>query len=377
MTRVLIVIPGLGPDGGAERSLAAATAGLVDRGFDLHVALLTDRHGLVPELERLGAIIHDLSRSGGLVGRVRGIRSLIRRLRPDVVHASLFDASVVSQLAVMGTGVPVLVTWANTSYGAAGEPGTHRWKLKAIDLLETVLGRLSHSWYHAVTPAVGRITGGALHVDPSRVLVGERGRDPDQFPLQPVDRTAVPRGLDVPPGARVVLAVGRQDNQKGYEDLLVAFDRLRTSHPDVHLVVAGREGSATPGILAVHAAMLHPGSVHLAGQRDDVPALMRRADVVVCSSWREGAAGALIEAMACGRPVVAVPIAGLEGILVDGRNSLVVPRGELAEGLARVLDDPELAAKLGASGRQMFEERFTTAASVERIAEIYRHVATA
>lgn len=377
--KVLKVIPGVTPDAGTERSLQAMAPGMLAAGVQLHLAVLTARQDLVPELERQGVVVHDLSGQRHLPGRVRALRTVIRAVRPDVVHASLFEATVPAQLAVVGTGVPLLISWANTHYGEGrhAEPDTTRWKLEAVRCVEAVLGRVSHSSYHAVTPAVGTMNAAALHADPARVHVGERGRDPELFAVTTPDRSVLPVELRCDPAARIVVAVGRQDPQKGYETLLTEFDRLVDSHPDAHLLVAGRDGRATPLIRQVHGAMRHPDAVQFLGQRDDVVALMACADAVVSSSWREGAAGALIEAMASCRPIVAVPIDGLEGILVDGENAVVVPRDHLADGLARVLDDGAVAAELAAGGRRTFEDRFTIEASTARMVEIYREVAAA
>lgn len=372
--RVLKVIPGVTPDAGTERSLLAVAPGLVERGVQLHVAVLTDRQVLVPDLERLGVVVHDLSGRMRLPGRVRGIRDVVDAISPDLVHASLFEATLPTQLALVRSDIPLLISWANTNYGSArtDEPGSNTWKLGVVQGVEMVMGKLSHSRYHAVTPAVGRINGAGLRVDPCDVLVGERGRDPSRF--HP-DRMEVP---DLPAASgprRIVLAVGRQEPQKGYETLLDAFDRTADTHPDVELMIAGRPGTATDDVLRAHRAMRHGTRVHFLGQRDDVADLMSYADVVVCSSWREGAAGSLIEAMACGTPIVTVRLAGLESILVDDENAVVVPRGDLASGLSRLLDDPVLGKRLAAAGRKTFERRFTIDGATTRMLEIYREVA--
>ena len=173
----------------------------------------------------------------------------------------------------------------------------------------------------------------------------------------------------------MVLAVGRQDHQKDYPLLVRSVDRLARRRPDVELVVAGRPGAATPEIEAILAGLPTADRIHLVGQRDDVPALLRSADVVVCSSRREGAAGALVEAMASGVPVVSVPVAGLDGVLLDDGNSLVVARDELDAGIERMLAAPDLAARLAATARRDFETRFTSEVAAARMRDIYVAVA--
>lgn len=377
--RVLVVMPGIGAGGGAEQSFASTAPGLLASGVALHLAVFTDRQALVPALERDGVVIHDLSSATTLASRVRSIRRLIRDVRPDLVHAALFDATLPSQLASLGGATPLLVSWTSTSYGEARwvEPNTSRWRVGGYQLLERVLGRSTGSWYHAVTPAVAELNADALVVDRSRVMVGERGRDPQVF--HPDDRLSAEDLLATELGgaaqsAEIVLTVGRHEPAKGYESLLDAFERLAGRRSSAHLVVVGRPGASTAGLEAQRARMRHGDRVHFVGQRDDVPALLAVADVAACSSWREGSAGALIEAMASGAPVVSVPIAGLDGVLVDGQNAVVVPRDRLADGLERVLGDPSFAARISEGGVSTFEQRFTIDRASARMAEIYRRV---
>lgn len=367
--RVLVVLPGADADGGAEVSFAAMASGLRRRGIAVHLAVLDRRRGLAGALERDGVVLHDLSSCRGVLGRVRALRQVIRHVQPDLVHAALFDATVAAQLAVTGTGVPVLVTWANVNYGPGrrAEPGTRRWRVAGYQALELLLGRWSCASYHAVTAAVARENAAALRVPYARVLVGERGRDPERYPR----RNDPPDGSGSP---RVVLAVGRQDHQKGYEDLLVAFDQVASRCADLRLRIAGREGSATPAVRERLGGLRHADRVELLGQRDDVPSLMAQADLVVSASWREGAAGALLEAMAVGTPIVATRIPGLDDVLVDGVTASVAERADLAGAIERALADPGRMAELAAAARSTFEQRFTLGAATDRMAWIYRAV---
>ncbi len=82
----------------------------------------------------------------------------------------------------------------------------------------------------------------------------------------------------------------------------------------------------------------------------------------------------LLEAMAAARPVVATPVGGTPELVVDGETGLLVPAGDvdaLADALRRLLDDPELAARMGEAGRRRVEERFTAERMVERVLELY------
>lgn len=380
--RVLTVLPGITPDAGAERSMVDVTAGLTSAGVELHMALLTDRHVLVPEVRAGGGTVWDLSDRRGTVRRVRALRELISRLRPAVVHSTLHEATFTTQLAMLTLPrrrrPTMLATWATTAYTPEYFAGFDipEWKLRMVQLADAALSHASASRFHAVTPGVARTNTRNLRVRADRVHVGERGRDAERFRLDDERLETTRRSLDAPPGTRFVLAAGRQDTQKGYSLLLEQFDRVAEGRGDVWLLIAGRPGSATAALEQQRGAMRHGDRVRFLGQRADAPELMTIASVVVSSSIREGAAGSLIEAMACGTPIAAVPLDGLDGVLVDDRNALVAPRDQLGDAIGRLLDDPDLAARIGAEGRRTFEERFTIERSASRLAEIYRQVAS-
>ena len=307
-------MPGITPDAGAERSLVALAPALRQAGIELHLALLTDRQALARPLEEMGVVIHDLSAAQRLPGRVRALQRTIAAVSPALVHATLFEATQVAQLASVTTvpskRVPLLITWANTIYTPDASHGV-RWGRAKYGLLrwwEVVLARAAQARYHAVTKGVADYNGRRLHVGPDRVRVGERGRDGAALRAAAEDPSRVRQELNVGPSGRLILTVGRQDHQKGHDALVRIFDRYAAGHPEDRLAIAGRTGTGTPALDQALAALQHPDSVVVLGHRDDVPTLLAAADAVVCSSLREGAAGVLVEAMAMGTPVVSVPV---------------------------------------------------------------------
>jgi len=148
-------------------------------------------------------------------------------------------------------------------------------------------------------------------------------------------------------GAPVVFAAGRLTRQKGFDVLLEAAARWRTRHPEPVVLVAGTGPLA--GELTRQARDLAVAAEFL-GYRDDVPTLLAAADVFVLPSRWEGQPLVLQEALAAGRPVVAADVGGVSELAGDA--VLLVPAADpaaLAAAVLRVLDDPELAASLGAA----------------------------
>jgi len=373
---VLVVMPGLTPDAGAEQSMVSLLPLLVDGGFSVHVALLTPRQSLVPVLERAGVVIHDISSATTTTTRTRRLSAVIAATKPNLVHAVLYEAAVPAQIAARKAGVPVLVTWAVTLYdgGHFSESQTNHFKLRSAQAVEIALARLARTRFHAVTEGVATVNASSIRVSSERMMVGERGRaEPEQVH---VNGHSEPRPPGLPESGRIVLAVGRQEPQKGYGSLLEQFERLGDRCADAHLVIAGRPGSESVALHRAQRAMRHGDRVHFLGQRDDVSALLACADVVVCSSWREGAAGALIEAMSVGVPIVTVQLDSLIGVIRNDVNGLMVSRDRLAESIEMVLNDADLAKRLGAGSRKQYEERFTLERSAARMSEIYTWAAS-
>ena len=194
----------------------------------------------------------------------------------------------------------------------------------------------------------------------------------------PFGDDSVRTALGLPDDVPVILNIGRQEYQKGQLDLVGASRVLCEHGRDHRVLVAGKRGNAS-GALAADLDDDRDTSptVQLLGQRDDIGDLLAAADVLVVSSHFEGTAGAALEAMAMGTPIVSTDLAGTRGILEHERNALLVPvarPSEIARAVERLLDDPVLAARLAAKGRADFEERFTLDRAATAMAEFYRRV---
>ncbi len=113
------------------------------------------------------------------------------------------------------------------------------------------------------------------------------------------------------------------------------------------------------------------------GHVDDMPALYASVDVVVLPSYREGLPKSLIEAAACGLPLVATDVPGCHEVITDGEDGLLVPvrdAAALAAAIARLLDDRELAARLGIAARNKALAEFDERIVIERTIEVYREL---
>jgi glycosyltransferase involved in cell wall biosynthesis len=167
--------------------------------------------------------------------------------------------------------------------------------------------------------------------------------------------------------------VGRLVPRKGVDLVIRALPLLREAgFDDVELLIVGGGGGAAAlgadpearrlSELAVELGVDH--QVTLRGQvpREDMPGILRSADVVVCAPWYEPFGIVPLEAMACGVPVVAAAVGGLTDTVVDRATGLHVPPRDpaaIAVAVAEILSDPELRSELGRAGRQRARSRYS------------------
>src|SRR5690606_11704260 len=225
--RVLQVIDSLAR-AGAEQSLAALAPHLVAEGVDLHVAYLVERDDLRPALERAGVTVTSLATPDGRRHRrswYRRLRRLVAALAPDLVHTTLFEADLAGRRAAAHEGVPCASSLVNSTYdpGQARRERVSPLKLRAAQAADVLTAR-HVARFHAVTDHVARVMSRRLLVPRSRIEVIPRGRDPEVLGRRdPARARAVRARLGVPDGAPLLVAVGRQEPQKGLDVLLQAL----------------------------------------------------------------------------------------------------------------------------------------------------------
>jgi glycosyltransferase involved in cell wall biosynthesis len=179
--------------------------------------------------------------------------------------------------------------------------------------------------------------------------------------------------------APLAVALGRLHPNKGFDLLLEAVAVTR----EVHLWIAG-DGPLRPQLERLAARLGIVDRVRFLGWREDVPALLARADLLVCPSLQEPLGNVVIEAWSAGLPVVATASDGPAALIADGESGILVPLPgcpgggpkALARTIERVCEQPELRARLGQTGRRAYEADFTEQAVVARYRSFFDRVAT-
>jgi glycosyltransferase involved in cell wall biosynthesis len=375
--KALIVVQRLAMTG-VTRSVLELLPGLAARGIETEVVTFRDpEHGAAAEFAAAGVRIRVVP-VDSMVGRVRALRRIIRGDAVDVVHSSSWDAHLPSRLAARLAGVPELTSLVSPASDPGPEQVSSR-RRRVVNAASRWSERHLTERFHAVTRSTGDSWVAKAGLDPARITVVERGRDPGRYRCGDADlRTSVRASLGLATDAQVILTVGRQHRQKGQIELLRAFDVLGPQHPRAVVLVAGAEQHAHEQ-LASHAAASDVGDrVHLLGHRSDVPDLLAAGDVFAFPSIHEGFGGAVLEAMASHLPVVVADLPSMRELVTDGRTGLVVDCRDpelLAAAIARMLDDPAFAASCAERAYQQFVEQYAIEHAAAAMADLYRSVA--
>ena len=331
--------------GGAQRVTLTITEGLADRGYDVDLVLAYPGGGLRTDVDASVDVVDlDVTRLPG-IGLASGapkIRSYVDRARPTVFISTMTFANVVTLLSMVGAEDGTsLVAAEHDTFGMAG--GVKMRLTRA--LARHLYVRANH--VIAVSEGAARSVVAGTRVSPANVSVLHNPIDVESVRAQasqPVDHPWL-RDEDV----SVVLGVGRMTPQKDFPTLIRAFDHLQDHREDVRLIIAGKGDGLEKLRSLVHRRGLAE-CVDLPGYVENVYAYMDRADVFALSSAWEGLPTVLIEALACGTPVVATDCpSGPREILRQGKLGPLVPVGDagtLGEAIAETLDAPPDAASL-------------------------------
>jgi glycosyltransferase involved in cell wall biosynthesis len=310
--------------------------------YEGDMAPLATEHG-VPVVR-----IPGLARDVRLLSDVRAfweLWRLCRRLKPDVVHTHTAKAGTLGRLAAWLAGVPVRV---HTFHGHVFRGNFSRWKSAIYLAIERVLTRITTKII-VLSPRQADELGQYLRVGPDVIRVIPLGYDLVPF-VTPSNRAALRARFRAAIGAGdgdvVITMVARLTAVKNQTRLLHAFAAVDPAARRTALLVLVGGGEDEPRLRELAVTLGIADRVRFAGwwTGAELPAVYHGSEIIALSSEMEGTPVCLIEALACGRAVVAVDVGGVADVLEDGRLGVLVPPGsaeQFAAGLTRLLDPAE------------------------------------
>ncbi len=340
-----------------------------DAGFEVHVATNMADGGAA--IAREGFVLHPVRFARGrlsplaTLATIRALRRLYRALAPDLVHHVALQPTVLGSLAALGLPVARVNAVTGLGYAFISESRKAR-------LVRRVLGNLLRF-------LVDRPRSVALVQNPDdRGLLQGLGIAAERIVLIPGSGVDVNRLTPTPePAGAVTLGfVGRLLDDKGIRVLVAAHRLLRAKGLPVDLLIAGTPDPANPASVSQAEAeswAREPGVTWL-GHVDDIATLWARAHIAVLPSRREGLPLSLLEAAACGRPMVATDVPGCREIAIPWQTGLLVPPdgpSVLSAAIEILVETPEMRERFGRGARRLAEERFASDVIGRAVVDLY------
>ena len=341
-----------------------------DAGFEVHVVTRVVDCGA--EIEREGFTLHPVAWSRGslhplrALSTIRAVRALYRMLKPDIVHHVALVPSLLGSIAALGLPMAKLNALAGLGFiFTSGSAKARLLRPIAATVLRFLLNR-PNTTVLVQNPDDERMVA-KLGVALARIAV---------IPGSGIDTEAL-RPQPEPPPPVTVGFVGRLLDDKGVAILVRAHDRLRQRGVAVRTLLAGTPDPSNPASIPQEtlAEWRRHDGLELLGHIADIGNFWAKAHIAVLPSRREGLPKSLLEAAACGRPIVATDVPGCREVARPGVNALLVPVDDdaaLADAIATLAQDTALRARLGAAGRALAEREFSSKHVGAEIVALYR-----
>lgn len=359
--------------GGAENHLVSLVKQQVARGYNVTVAYLQGDGYWEAMLRSLGVEVVDLGLGPRRYGDIRPairLRSLIRELKPDIVHAHLPPAELYTRLALLSfsSELPLVITKHNdSSFYKMWNGRGHRLLGKWVAMRATRL--------IAISNAVKRhMCGSGLGCSPQKIVTIHYGIETS--PYEEVDSKLVRslrRHWSVSDNDYLIGTVARLVPEKALHILLEGFAiYLQRATKSSKLVIVGT-GPLERNLKLQAIRLGIQDRVIWAGFREDIPVVMNALDLFALSSNREGFGLVLLEAMAASKPVVATRVSAIPEVVEDKMTGILVSpnRPDLFAEAFQFFESKEARASFGSAGWERVQANFTLTRMADRTSSVY------
>ena len=344
--------------GGLEKLVIAMARTQIAQSMAVQIWCIEKRGHLADSAEQFGVPVKCLNKGPKL--RLKCAYDLLRGFREHgihVLHSHNKSALLYGQIPGWLTRVPVRVHTQHGT-GRSSFEGLSWWGRYALSCADTVV---------AVSSEMGELYRRVHRLKPSNVQVISNGVAVSEFSPHTARRNN---------GRVKVIFVGRLVPEKNLSKLLAAIAILRRSAPNFSLQIVG-DGPEGPRLKSEATTLGVSDITEFMGARDDIPELLRQADIFVLPSIKEAMPVTILEAMACDLPIVASRVGGIPDVVQESVTGVLVDpndENEIANALGPLVVAGELRRGLGSAGRRRVETRYGIETCASRYNELYREI---
>lgn len=360
MKKVLFLIDTL-EVGGAETSILEIASRL--KSWDPVVVYIYHGGTLKQRFEQAGIKVYSLNVKAkfGIWKSYKALSEIIRIENPDIIHATLFKAELVSRFVGPKFNIPVINSFVNDSYSLERYELLNFYQKTVLNLYRLVdrMTAKRATQFMSITNAIISRNSSAIGIDPELVNVIYRGRNIDAF-RKKVDREKISELKKTYGNGPIILTVSRLLIRKGYLEAINAIEKVIKSNPTVKYLIAG-EGHDREHFQNLIIKLKLEENIFLLGNRNDIPTLLAFSDIFLFPSHYEGQGGALVEAMILGKPIISSKIPVIEESVRNNFSALLFEPKNIEDISAKILwaiSNKEVMNKYGDNARLDAELRF-------------------
>lgn len=339
----------------------------INAGYEVHLAC--DDDGYIEKLKKQSYTVKKIhfSREINMKSNLKTIKQLTKLMRKekyDIVHVHTPVASILARIAAKLAKVSNVIY---TAHGYYFHEEMNKREYSFYYTLERFFAKYATDYlllqskedYELSVQKNFKKIGRIIHLGNGVDIVDKF--NPSKYPKE--EKKKLSKEFDISEKDFVITFVGRLVEEKGFNDLIKAFEILQHKIENIKLIIIGEANKSERDqkIKDIITSKTEEQSIIFTGVRSDIPEILSISTVFVLPSYREGLPRSIVEAMAMGKPVIATNIRGCReqvipnqtGYLIDKRNP-----NELVQKIEKLYDNPELVRKFGEKARLIAEEYY-------------------
>jgi glycosyltransferase involved in cell wall biosynthesis len=315
-----------------------------------------------------------------IVGAIRALRRAIKENKIDLVHVGVFGPQFPALIAAMSTRTPSVAVLQSTfnlaerSRSVGGISLAANFKNRLLYAAMSLLARAANIHFVALSGAVKESAVKDMHLPAKNITVIPLGLLPEVFGGDiTIETQTAGENLGIKGAYPVLLNVARLSPVKGQQDLIKMMPMVLQRFPSAKLIIAG-DGPLMDDLKKVRKDLGLEKQVLLLGQRNDIVSLLKVCDVFVFSSFYEGLPGAVVEAMAAGKPVVAFDLPSLKELVIEGRTGRLIPGRDttaFSQAIIQLSDDRANMTAMSRQAQQLVKDNFDIRNNIKELEKLY------
>jgi len=351
------------------------TGGLEKVIVDIAENLNAEQYKVIVWCVARGGEIADELISKGIDVKILGIRSyynpfnilrlvnLFKKVNPDILHTHTYFSNTIGRIAAKLTRIPIIITHVQNTY----------WNYTKRNLfIERLLSYFTDKII-CCSDAVKDFVLGYEKISPQKVVTIYNGIALDKF-NQSIDVASFRDSLGIRDNELLIATVASLTPKKGHKYFLDSVADIVKTYKNIKCLIVG-DGPLRKELEEYVKTLSLDYYIIFTGIRNDIPNLLRAADIFVLPSLIEGLGIAAIEAMASGIPVVATNVGGLSEVVKDGISGILVPPKDseaLSGAIMSLLKDSQAAKQMGDEGHKISREKFSSKMMIRKIEGLYK-----